>query len=162
MLFRSRHWRRRREPAYYLVNAVRQDDGTWALPLPAAALLAWAWQRWEVEVTHRAMKTDWGVGAAQCWSVPATVRAAQWQVWAYAVAVLAGYRAWGYDRHPASVRPAARWWGGGARWSIAMLWRGYRQALDLHPGRAGTRGTWAELEAALPPMEVLLDTPHAA
>src|SRR5579875_524250 len=80
-----RHWRRRREPAVYLVNAVAQADGTWALPLSAPELLAWAWQRWEVEVAHRAMKSDAGVGAVQCWSVPATVRAAQWQVWAYAV-----------------------------------------------------------------------------
>ena len=79
------------------------------------------------------MKSDAGVGAVQCWSVPATVRAAQWQVWAYAVGVLAGYRAWGYDRHPAALRPPGLWWRGAARWSIATLWRGYRQALDLPP-----------------------------
>ena len=41
-----RHWRRRK-PAFYLVNAVAQADGTWALPVPAPELLAWAWQRWE-------------------------------------------------------------------------------------------------------------------
>ena len=144
------------------MNAVPQADGTWALPQPAVELLAWAWQRWEVEVAHRAMKSDAGVGAVQCWSVPATVRAAQWQVWAYAVGVLAGYRAWGYDRHPATLRPPGLWWHGAPRWSVATLWRGYRQTLDFSPGWRGTRGTWAELEAALPPMEVLLDTPHAA
>jgi hypothetical protein len=157
-----RHWRRRREPAFYLVTAVQQADGTWALPQPAEELLAWAWQRWEVEVCHRAMKSDAGVGAVQCWSVPATVRAVQWQVWAYALGVLAGYRAWGYDRHPAALRPPGLWWHGGARWSVATLWRGYRLALAVHPGWTGTRGTWAELEAALPLMETLVDTQHAA
>jgi hypothetical protein len=157
-----RHWRRRREPAFYLVNASQQADGTWALPQPPADLLAWAWQRWEVEVAHRAMKSDAGVGAAQCWSVPATVRAAQWQVWAYAVGVLAGYRAWGYDRHPAALRPPGLWWHGAARWSIATLWRGYRPALELSPGRTATRGTWAETETWLQQMETLLGTAHAA
>jgi len=46
----QRRHRRRREPAFYLVNAVQQEDGTWALSLPAEELLAWAWQRWEVEI----------------------------------------------------------------------------------------------------------------
>jgi DDE superfamily endonuclease len=156
-----RHWRRR-DPAFYLVNAVQREDGTWALPWSAEELLAWAWQRWEVEVAHRAMKSDAGVGAAQCWSVPATVRAAQWQVWAYALGVLAGYRAWGYDRHPAALRPPGLWWHGAARWSIATLWRGYRQALDFSPGRTGTRGTWAEIEAALHHLDALLIAPPAA
>jgi hypothetical protein len=157
-----RHWRRRREPAFYLVNAVAQAEGTWGLPQPAEELLAWAWQRWEVEVAHRAMKSDAGVGAAQCWSVPATVRAAQWQVWAYAVGVLAGYRAWGYAGHPAALRPPGLWWGGAARWSLATLWRGYRQALDLFPGWPGTRGTWAETEAVLHHLDALLAPAPAA
>jgi hypothetical protein len=161
-LEQRRHWRRRREPAFYLVNATAHADGTWTLPLPAAELLAWAWQRWEVEVTHRALKTDWGVGAVQCWSVPATVRAAQWQVWTYALGVLAGYRAWGYDRHPAALRPSGLWWHGAARWSLTTLQRGYRQALDLHPGRTGTQGTWAEKEARLHHLDALLATEAAA
>jgi hypothetical protein len=161
-LEQRRHWRRRREPAFYLVSAAPQADGTWALPRPAEELLAWAWQRWEIEVAHRAMKSDAGVGAAQCWSVPATIRAAQWQVWAYAVGVLAGYRAWGYAGHPAALRPSGLWWHGAARWSIATLWRGYRQALTVSPDRTGTRGTWLETETWLQQIAPLLDTPHAA
>lgn len=158
------HHHRRRDPAYYVVNAVRQDDGTWALPLPAEEVLAWAWQRWEIEVAHREMKSDAGVGAAQCWTPTGTVRAAQWQAWAYAVGVLAGYRAWGYDRHPAAARPAGLWWGGAPRWSLATLWRGYRLALHdpvFHPAWAGTAGTWPEKEGWLQHLDTLLDT-HAA
>jgi len=161
----GRHHHRRRDPAFYVVNAVRQDDGTWALPQPAEELLAWAWQRWEVEVAHREMKSDAGVGAAQCWHPIATVRTAQWQAWAYAVCVLAGYRAWGYDGHPAAARPAGLWWGGAPRWSLATLWRGYRLALHgpvFHPGWAGTGGTWPEKEDWLHHLDTLLDTEAAA
>jgi hypothetical protein len=148
---RGRH-RRRRKPAFWLVNAVWRE-GQWVLPLPAEELLAWAWQRWEVEVAHREMKTDGGGGTVQCWHPSATVRAVQQQVWSYAVCVLAGYRAWGYAGHPRAVRPAGPWWGGAPRWSLRTLWRGYQQALgsrpDVHPARAGTRGTGAEKEAWL-------------
>jgi hypothetical protein len=148
---RGRH-RRRRKPAFFLVNAVWRE-GQWVLPYPAEELLAWAWQRWEAEVSHREMKTDFGVGEVQCWHPLATVRAVQQQVWAYAVCVLAGYRAWGYAGHPAALRPRGLWWRGAARWSLATLWRGYRQAFAqhpaFHPGRAGTRGTWAEKDAWL-------------
>lgn len=152
-------YRRQRAPVFYLVNAVAAE-GHWVLPLPATALLAWAWQRWEIEVTHREMKTGWGVGAVQCWQATATVRAVQVQVWTYALLVLAGYRAWGYDRHPPALRPAGLWWHGAARWSLPTLWRGYRLALasrpEFAPARAGTRGTWAEKEAWLGALAALL------
>jgi hypothetical protein len=154
----GRQWRRRK-PAFFLLNAVPRD-GQWGLPLPAEEVLAWAWQRWEVEVAHREMKSDWGVGTVQCWHPRATVRAVQQQVWSYAVCVLAGYRAWGYAGHPRAVRPAGPWWGGAPRWSLRTLWRGYRQALgsrhDFHPARAGTRGTWAEKEAWLHHLDAVL------
>jgi hypothetical protein len=149
-------YRRRRKPAFFLVNAV-QREAKWVLPLPAEDLLAWAWQRWEVEVCHREMKSEFGVGEAQCWSALATVRAVQVQAWAYAVCVLAGYRAWGYDRHPRFARGV--WWGGAPRWSLRTLWRGYQQALGQHlaarPTQAHTRGTWAETEAWLHHMDAL-------
>lgn len=47
----GRH-RKRREPSFFLVSAVWKD-GRWVLPFPAADLLGWMWQRWEVEVAHR-------------------------------------------------------------------------------------------------------------
>jgi hypothetical protein len=70
--------------------------------------------------------------------------------------VLAGYRAWGYDRHP---RFARGWWSGARRWSLHTLWRGYQQALHaspaVHPARATARGTWAEMEAWLHQLDAL-------
>jgi hypothetical protein len=123
---RTRRYRRQRDPHFWLVNAIQQDD-EWVLPLPAAELLVWAWQRWEVEVSHRELKTTLGVGEMQCWSVTSAVLAVQWQVWSYGVLVLAGYRAWGLLRPPR--RPPGRWWGGAPRWSLQTLWRGYRQEL---------------------------------
>jgi hypothetical protein len=148
---RGRH-RRQRDPRFFLVNAVPEEEH-WVLPRPATDLLAWAWQRWEIEVCHREMKSGWGVGAVQCWNVTATVRAVQVQVqvWPYALLVLAGDRAWGYDRHPPALRPAGLGWHGATRWSLATLWRGFRDALRAQPAfspdATGTRGTWAEKEA---------------
>ncbi len=55
--------------------------------------------------------------------------------------------------------------GGGARWSVAMLWRGYRLALRgpvFHPGRTGTGGNWAAKEDWLYHLDTLLDTDAAA
>jgi hypothetical protein len=147
---RPRRRRLRRDPAFYLVTAVREGDG-WALPLPAEELPAWAWQRWEVEVAHRELKAGSGLGAPQCWDPIATEVAAQWQVWAYGVLVRAGVRAWGLDgAHPG---PPARWWGGAPRWSLGTLWRGYRQepwgAADFRPLWAGTGGDRAAKAAWL-------------
>ena len=159
-----RRYYRRREPAYFLVNAVQDEQGHWVLPLLALELVAWAWQRWEVEVCHREMKSGFGVGQVQCWSAASTVRAVQLQAWSYAVCVLAGYRAWGYDRHPRLGRTC--WWPGAARWSLATLWRGYQQAFArcaaTHPRRAAPRGTWAEGEAWLHQLDSLLAATRAA
>jgi hypothetical protein len=161
--WRQGRYRRRREPAFWLVNAV-QDAGQWVLPLPVEDVLAWAWQRWEVEVCHREMKSGFGVGQAQCWSAAATVPAVQIQAWSYAVCVLAGYRAWGYDRHPRLTRAA--WWRGAPRWSLATLWRAYQQAFARcaarHPRRAARRGTWAETETWLHRLDALTADPLAA
>jgi hypothetical protein len=101
------------------------------------------------------MKSECGVGEVQCWSATATVRAVQLQAWAYAVCVLAGYRAWGYTRHPRFARGV--WWGGALRWSLRTLRRGYQQALAQapvrHPACATAHGTWAEMEGWLHQMD---------
>ena len=44
-------------------------------------LLAWLWQRWEVEVAHREMKSGFGVGEMQCWTAVSTVASVQWGIW---------------------------------------------------------------------------------
>jgi hypothetical protein len=145
---RGRH--RRRAPAFWLVAAVREGD-TWALPLPPEELLAWAWQRWEVEVAHRELKSGFGLGEVQCWGPRSAVLAVQWQAWAYGALVLAGYRAWGLTGQP--LRPPGRWWGGATRWSLGTLWRGYRRELwgtaEFRALRAGTGAAWAEKAAWL-------------
>jgi hypothetical protein len=133
---RTARRRRIRDPHFWLVNAEQQADA-WVLPLPATALLAWAWQRWEIEVAHRELKTTLGVGEMQCWSMTSALVAVQWQVWSYAVLVLGGYRAWGLTRQP--LRPPGQWWHGAPRWSLATLWRGYRQELW---GRQEFRALW--------------------
>ena len=117
--------RAKREPAFYLVNAV-QKAGRWVLPLSAPLILAWIWQRWELEVAHREMKSGLGVGQKQCWNRRSAVVSVQWSVWVYAILVLAGYQAWGLFGGP---RRPERWWPGAKRWSFNTLWRGYRAAL---------------------------------
>jgi hypothetical protein len=144
-----RLWRQR-EPQFFLVSAVERD-GAWVLPFPAPVLLAWAWQRWEVEVAHRDLKSGWGLGEQQCWSPQGTVRSLQWQAWAYGVLVLAGYRTWGLCGHPTG--PPGRWWRGARRWSFNTLWRALRQALwgttEFRAVWAGSAPTWEKLETRL-------------
>ncbi len=127
--------RAKREPAFYLVNAM-QRAGRWVLPLSAPLILAWIWQRWELEVAHREMKSGLGVGQKQCWNRRSAVVSVQWSAWVYAILVLAGYQAWGLFGGP---KRSERWhratlchgvvWPGARRWSFNTLWRGYRAAL---------------------------------
>jgi hypothetical protein len=132
------HRKRRRDPSFWLVSAAANGDGGWRLPWPAPDLLAWAWQRWEIEVAHRELKTGFGLGEPQAWGPPSAVLTVQWTAWAYAVVVLAGLTAWGLGRGP--LRPPGRWWGGSGRWSLARLWQGLRQELW---GEAAFRRVWA-------------------
>ncbi len=146
---RRRRWRK---PAFWAVSAVLDESGRWTLPSPAEELLGWAWQRWEVEVCHREMKTGFGLGEAQCWGPRSAVMSVRWRAWAYGVLVLAGFRGWGLGIGP--IRPPGRWWGGARRrWSLGALWRGYRAevwgAEEFRPVFAPIRGGWPKKEALL-------------
>jgi hypothetical protein len=111
--------RRRREPSFYLVNAVL-NNRQWTLPVPAASLLFWAWQRWELEVAHREVKSGFGLGDKQCFNPYAAVASVQWSAWVYSLLLLAAYRTWGLTHHP---RSTAKWWRASPRWSFNHLWR---------------------------------------
>ena len=149
---------KRREPTFLLVSAVWEPTaaggaGAWVLPLAAPELLGWAWQRWEVEVSHREWKQVFGVGQVQSWAWPAPLVAAQWQVWLYGVVLLAGYRAWGIGPVPDDVTvPRARWRGTARRWPVSTLLEALRHDLaqagmlpEYRVGWSWTTGMWPEM-----------------
>lgn len=138
---KRRRRRKYRKPAFYLISAVQDEAGNWLLPLPIETILAWLWQRWEVEVAHREMKSGFGVGQKQCWHPRSAVVSVQWSVWVYAILLLAGYRTWGLLGGPPAP---ARWWPGARRWSLNTLWRSYRAELW---GRAEFRALWTRTGA---------------
>lgn len=107
---------RRREATYLLVTAVGDGQGGWKLPLPLSELLSWAWQRWEVEVVHRAIKSGFGLGDQQQWSAAGARGAVQWIAWLAGALTLSGYRAWGISV-PSQGRTGA-WWHP-PRWTLA-------------------------------------------
>lgn len=138
--------RTRREPLVFLVDARPTADGRWRLPLPLETLLFWAWQRWEVEVCHRELKSIFDLGDKQCFNPLAAVASVQWSAWIYILLLLAGYRTFGLTP-PAPV--PTRWWRGSQRWSLNTLWRAYRIAFwqqhDFHP--LCSPPDWAEKNA---------------
>ena len=124
---RNKHGRLyRRQPLPFVVNAVQDAQGNRVLPLPLETLLFWAWQRWEVEVAHRELKTTFGLGHKQCFNPTAAILSVQWSAWVYSLLLLAGYRTFGLARAP---DVPTRWWRGSARWSFATLLRSLRAAL---------------------------------
>lgn len=139
--------RQRYSPCFFLVSAV-QVDGVWSLPLPIADILAWLWQRWELEVAHRNLKTGIGLGEKQCWNDQATVASVQWTVWVYALMHLAAVRVWGDGPGP---RPPGLWRSAPQRWSFSTLLRAFRSEMWLHPDFRATwtwsRDNWLENEA---------------
>lgn len=145
---KKRHYKHRK-PSFYLISAVQEGD-TWRLPVPLETILAWLWQRWELEVCHREMKSGLGVGEKQCWNKRSAVLSVQWSVWVYAILVLAGYRTWGLCGGPAAPAP---WWPGAKRWSFNTLWRSYRAALwgspEFRPLWLGTGDNWWQKETWL-------------
>lgn len=141
----------RRDPLPFLVNAHRADDGTWHLPLPLETLLFWAWQRWEIEVAHRELKSNFGLGNKQCFNPLAAVASVQWSAWVYALLLLAGYRTFGLT---GNARVPTRWWHGSPRWSLNTLWRTYRAAFwqqhDFLPLSSSFPDDWGENRRFLP------------
>lgn len=85
-----------RDPTFWLVTAVVRR-GQWVLPDSAPALLAWAWQRWEVEVMHRELKGGFGLGQQQAFRPTSAAVTPAWVAWTYGTLMLAGYQAWGWE-----------------------------------------------------------------
>ena len=54
----------------------------------------------EFEVAPRDIKSGFGMGEKQCWTLLSVVAFAPWSVWVYAVLLLAAYRAWGLLHGP--------------------------------------------------------------
>jgi|GEM_PF-834925 len=110
-----------RDPTYYLVSARQAATGIWDLPYALQELVRWAWQRWEVEVMHRELKSGWGLGDQQQWHPVSAALVPQWVVWASAMALLlAG------DTPP--VVPATKWYRG-RRWTPRDVLTEVRQDL---------------------------------
>jgi len=134
------------QPCFFLVSAV-SINGVWSLPLPLVDLLAWLWQRWELEVAHRQMKSGLGLGEKQCWHDRATVSTVQWSAWVYALLMLSGFRAWGND---CGLKPPGLWQPTPRRWSFNTLWRGFRIEMWQEPKFRATwtwsRDNWLEKE----------------
>ena len=134
--------RKNYKPCFFLVSAVL-IDGVWSLPLHIADLLAWLWQRWELEVAHRQMKSGLGMGEKQCWNDKATVTTVQWSAWIYTLMMLSGFRAWG---NSPGEKPPGLWRTMPRRWSFNTVWRGIRvemwQQSDFRATWTWSRDNW--------------------
>lgn len=150
---RGQSWTRaqrskRRQPCFYVVNATLRDGG-WQLPLPVDTLLAWAWQRWELEVVHHEVKSIFGLGDKQCFHPLAAVTSVQWSAWVYALLMLVGYRAYGLTPVPRQTA----WQRHPRRFSISTLLDQCRLELTSDPDisslLSSSSRNWFELEASL-------------
>jgi DDE superfamily endonuclease len=142
--------RGKREPAFLLVTAVPDGIGGWNLPLPVADLVAWAWQRWEVEVMHRELKSGFGLGQQQAWSPVAAALVIPWVVWLYAILMLAGYLVWGWN---VAARHAK--WQRRRRWTARDVARSVQQELWHLPGEAFPP-VWATIRGDPPAMTLTI------
>ena len=124
------------KPCFFLVSAVANNKGQWVLPFPIKQILTWLWQRWELEIAHRQMKSALGLGEKQCWQPQATVATVQWVVWVYSLLLLTGHLVWG---HGAGPDPPGAWRKAPAPWSFNTLWSAFRAELWGHPN---FRRTW--------------------
>ena len=131
-----------------VVSAVQDADGPWTLPLPVDQLLGWYWQRWEVEVMHRELKTTFGLGDQQAWSQTAAALTQPWVVAVYATLLLVGCQQWGLGVGPL---PAHTGWHRPVRFSFATLWQAYRQEVwttaEFQPTWARSPDPWGKMTA---------------
>lgn len=138
--------RRQREPHFFLVSVTMTSEDEWDLVLPLCELLAWSWQRWEVEVMHREIKSGFGLGEQQAFSDQGAATVIPWMVWVYALLILTGYLNW--DLGPGTVPDLGRWHHA-RRWSCGRLWQGLRkelwQAGDFQPVWQRTPDKWHEI-----------------
>lgn len=138
--------RRQRDPQFFLVTLELTQEDEWELPLPLDDLLAWAWQRWEVEVMHRELKSGFGLGQQQAWSDRGAAQIIPWVVWLYAVLILTGYRTWGLGP---GTEPDLGGWYTPRRWSIGRLRQEVRQELwhlgEFQPVWTRSPDTWTEI-----------------
>lgn len=142
--------KRTREPVFYLVNAVQGEDGQWRLPLPLETLLAWAWQRWELEVVHREVKSGFGLGDKQCFHPHAAVASVQWSAWVYSLLTFTAYRQLGTA---SLVKRSTAWQHHPRRWTLHTVLDAFRRELTTHPDFSWLRSTstamWQKIEAHL-------------
>jgi hypothetical protein len=140
--------RRRRDPQFFLVSAVESAPAQWVLPLPVEELLAWAWQRWEVEVMHRERKSGFGLGEQQAWSTNGAIGTTAWVLWTYALVILVAYEVWGLG--PAPGPELGRWYRP-RRWAIGRVRQELRaelwQLAEFQPTWRNTPDPWAEMDA---------------
>lgn len=138
--------RRQRDPQFFLVSVHMISEDEWDLEVSLPECLAWAWQRWEVEVMHRELKSSFGVGQQQAFSAAGAATVIPWLVWLYALLILTGYRTW--QLGPGTV-PDLGGWHQARRWSFARLWQGFRrelwQAGDFQPVWSRSPDTWGEI-----------------
>ncbi len=137
---------RQRDPQYFLVTAQRHADGTWQLPLPVETLLGWAWQRWEVEVMHRELKSGFGLGQGQAWTSSGVQQTTRWVLWSYALVVLTAYQVWG---HPSPDGGVVGRWHQPRRWSVGRAVQQVRAELwqmpEFSPRWTTSPDAWAEI-----------------
>jgi hypothetical protein len=137
------------KPCFFLVSAILVN-GVWTLPFPVIDILTWLWQRWELEIAHRQMKSGLGLGEKQCWNDKATVATVQWSAWIYSLMMLTGYRVWGND---CGTKPPGLWRATPRRWSFNTLWSAIRaemwKELDFRATWTWSRDNWLGNESLL-------------
>lgn len=138
--------RRQRAPQFLLVSAVCGATGRWEPAVPLPEVLAWAWQRWEVEVMHRELKSSFGLGEPQAWSPDGATTTVSWLLWVYALVILAAYRTWGY--RPPTGPDRGGWWRP-RRWSVGRALQHVRaevwQLGEFSPPWRTSPDTWQEM-----------------